>query len=769
MKRRSLASLAARVGDYVMTRRRVSVSSRTALALLAALVLAAATAAGAPGDVDGDGVLDEFDNCRIHFNPGQLDTDEDGVGDVCDVDFVSLFEAIDDAITEVSRSSFGPHASDVSRLALGDLNNDGLLDVASIESPIAGAGLGRVSFAFGDGGGLFASPGSVDFPGAPRIHDLAFRNVPGQLGKIFAGLDGGVGIIQLDAGGNPQAAVGAGPTTTLIRTNPDGVVYGVVPGSPSTLFAANLGGTGLLEILATIALQATAGVPSSLDVRTDAFDTYIAVGSLIPGVGSSPGTALAQLFRHSSTDPGTFDRRDLRSSPSVSPPQVTFVDHDGAGELDFVMGIDSSLLIFQAPTDGTSPYTPVGMLDAGATVQQLVGANLPQGPGFVTRTLNELRAFTRLDTGEYAQATGPAVRSIAVGDVDNDGVDEVVGVRVTSFDRLLLEPVDVTLNAGTTQEFTATINGEPVNDAQWSTTGGIGTVSPATGSSTTLTAAIPSTGTDLTGQVVARFGDLEAFADVTIFAPVLAVEPSDATLEAGATQTFTFTINGQPVSVEWSTAGGIGTVSPATGPSTTLTAGDIPATGQVVARTDTLEATAQVTVIQVQGADLVYEDPLGEVTDEVALFESSRRTETRIRFNQVEILAIERVLPRLNRQRPFERLLFEELSRQRDRAIGRLEGLVPANVRYRVHGDGSDPLPATLTSLDANGDLLRAYDLDLTPASSVESIPFVAVQAGGRILDGRFGNLLFVGARVGGSVVTRADGYGDAVATVTGN
>jgi hypothetical protein len=157
------------------------------------------------------------------------------------------------------------------------------------------------------------------------------------------------------------------------------------------------------------------------------------------------------------------------------------------------------------------------------------------------------------------------------------------------------------------------------------------------------------------------------------------------------------------------------------------------------------------------------------VTDEVALFESSRRTETRIRFNQVEILAIERVLPRLNRQRPFERLLFEELSRQRDRAIGRLEGLVPANVRYRVHGDGSDPLPATLTSLDANGDLLRAYDLDLTPASSVESIPFVAVQAGGRILDGRFGNLLFVGARVGGSVVTRADGYGDAVATVTGN
>jgi hypothetical protein len=36
-------------------------------------------------DVDGDGVLGCLDNCPIDANPAQADTDNDGVGDVCDV------------------------------------------------------------------------------------------------------------------------------------------------------------------------------------------------------------------------------------------------------------------------------------------------------------------------------------------------------------------------------------------------------------------------------------------------------------------------------------------------------------------------------------------------------------------------------------------------------------------------------------------------------------------------------------------------------------
>ncbi len=37
-----------------------------------------------PGDFDGDGTLDGFDNCPVEANADQSDVDADGVGDVCD-------------------------------------------------------------------------------------------------------------------------------------------------------------------------------------------------------------------------------------------------------------------------------------------------------------------------------------------------------------------------------------------------------------------------------------------------------------------------------------------------------------------------------------------------------------------------------------------------------------------------------------------------------------------------------------------------------------
>ena len=53
------------------------------------------TASG-PGDLDGDGIEDQLDNCPAVFNPDQTDDNSNGVGDVCeDLDGDGIFLAED--------------------------------------------------------------------------------------------------------------------------------------------------------------------------------------------------------------------------------------------------------------------------------------------------------------------------------------------------------------------------------------------------------------------------------------------------------------------------------------------------------------------------------------------------------------------------------------------------------------------------------------------------------------------------------------------------
>jgi len=55
------------------------------LALVSGMTFAAIPVS-AVDDADGDGVIDDFDNCPLVPNYDQLDTDSDGFGDVCDPD-----------------------------------------------------------------------------------------------------------------------------------------------------------------------------------------------------------------------------------------------------------------------------------------------------------------------------------------------------------------------------------------------------------------------------------------------------------------------------------------------------------------------------------------------------------------------------------------------------------------------------------------------------------------------------------------------------------
>jgi hypothetical protein len=59
-----------------------------------------------PNDTDEDGIPDDIDNCPFIVNPGQADSDSDGVGDACEDDSGNL-DGILDSIAEILIQLFG--------------------------------------------------------------------------------------------------------------------------------------------------------------------------------------------------------------------------------------------------------------------------------------------------------------------------------------------------------------------------------------------------------------------------------------------------------------------------------------------------------------------------------------------------------------------------------------------------------------------------------------------------------------------------------------
>ncbi|UCE19790.1 MAG: FG-GAP repeat protein [Gemmatimonadota bacterium] len=81
-------------------------------------------------DNDGDGILDDVDNCPITFNPDQTDYDEDGLGDACDPDDDN--DGIED-MEDNCPITFNPDQADYDEDGLGDAcdpddDNDGIVD-----------------------------------------------------------------------------------------------------------------------------------------------------------------------------------------------------------------------------------------------------------------------------------------------------------------------------------------------------------------------------------------------------------------------------------------------------------------------------------------------------------------------------------------------------------------------------------------------------------------------------------------------------------------
>jgi rhodanese-related sulfurtransferase len=78
-------------------------------------------------DSDADGANDDLDNCPIHYNPTQTDSDGDGVGNACDADCPRLFDSND--VTGRDLAVLARNWRHEEANVPGDLNRDGVVDL----------------------------------------------------------------------------------------------------------------------------------------------------------------------------------------------------------------------------------------------------------------------------------------------------------------------------------------------------------------------------------------------------------------------------------------------------------------------------------------------------------------------------------------------------------------------------------------------------------------------------------------------------------------
>jgi hypothetical protein len=97
---------------------------------------------GSPGDFDGDGVPDGIDNCPTVYNPDQIDSDGDGIGDCCDPDSPDqdgdgVADSCDNCPTVYNPGQLdtdGDGIGDACEFVLGDLNCDGAVNFDDINA-----------------------------------------------------------------------------------------------------------------------------------------------------------------------------------------------------------------------------------------------------------------------------------------------------------------------------------------------------------------------------------------------------------------------------------------------------------------------------------------------------------------------------------------------------------------------------------------------------------------------------------------------------------
>ena len=319
------------------------------------------------GDVNGDGILDLVSG---------------GSNDAGTAGYIAVRIGVGDGTFASASSIAGPPAT-IARIELADINNDGMLDIASVGG---GGGIGgAVTIRMGQANGTFGDATSYsNHLGSAR--DLKFGDIngDGNLDLLTAGYDagynGGVTVRLGNGNGGFGSAVGYAAeadrtlSMDLADLNGDGILDLVSAGrndSFTGLMTVRLGtGSGnFSSSITTYAMEADyANALTLLDINGDGW-----IDAITAGISGPEGTATVRLGGGN----GSFGGATSYSMQAFSSFDLEVADLNGDGVLDIAIGgrNDSaqgeSTIRFGLTTEGTSPLINFSLQTRADALQAL--------------------------------------------------------------------------------------------------------------------------------------------------------------------------------------------------------------------------------------------------------------------------------------------------------------------------------------------------------------------------------------------------------------
>ncbi len=257
--------------------------------------------------------------------------------------------------------------------------------------------------------------------------------------------------------------------------------------------------------------------------------------------------------------------------------------------------------------DITLPQGTVGVAYPGATLTATGGgtitwalANGSSLPAGLALSANGVISGT--PTAAVSGATFSVIATNSAG--ASDAKSFTITIAPAAEVSVSLSPTTATLSPGGSQQFTATVNNASDTSVAW-------TMSGYSSASTTLASGLLTLGTDETGPITVRAtsnADPTKYAEATVTvtaAPEVSVsiDPASASVNKGATQNFTATVNNaSDTSVAWTMSGQLSTA-------TTLNNGLLTVGADETAATITVRATSNADPNKYAEATVTVTDP----------------------------------------------------------------------------------------------------------------------------------------------------------------